>query len=243
MSGVRTRVPYGKLLVVEDEAAVFRCLERIVSRYRPVRHATTFEQAVAELKGRTRFCGFLFDRTLVDRENGGTELLAIAQRDYAGVPAALVTGYVDGPIVNEVAALGATMLSKPLDEQALLPFLQRVIAREHGFAKDFSEKLNAVSRGFRLSPREHEILAWFVAGGTREGYLAFSGMAESTFKTHVKHILAKSSTTSLAETVSIALRRVVVRTQRSEPPTALAAALAAESTRGRKTARSESGEP
>jgi FixJ family two-component response regulator len=217
---VRIRVPYGKLLVVEDEDAVFRCLERIVSRYRPVKHARSYEQAVTELKGRTRFCGFLFDRTLDDREDGGTALLRIAQRDYAGVPAALVTGHVDGPTVNEVASLGATMLSKPLDEQALLPFLQRVIAREHGFAKDFSERLNAVSRVLRFSPREHEVLAWFVAGGTREGYLAFSGMAESTFKTHVKHILAKSSTSSLAEAVSITLRRVVVRPGRSEPPPA-----------------------
>lgn len=233
VSGVRTRVPYGKLLVVEDEDAVFRCLERIVSRYRPVRHATTFEQAVAELKGRTRFCGFLFDQNLGDRPNGGTELLAIVQREHAGVPAALVTGHVDGAIVNEVAGLGAIMLSKPVDEQALLPFLQRVIAREHGFAKDFSERLNAVSRGFRFSPREHEILAWFVAGGARDGYLAFSGMAESTLKTHVKHILAKSSTTSLAETVSIALRRVVVRTQKSEPPPA-AASVASPSPAARK---------
>jgi len=223
VSGVRTRVPYGKLLVVEDEDAVFRCLERIVSRYRPVRHARSFEQALVELKGRTRFCGFLFDRSLGDRDDGGTELLRVVQRDHAGVPAALVTGHVDGRTVNEVASLGATMLSKPVDEQALLPFLQRVIAREHGFARDFSERLNAVSRGFNFSPREHEIVAWVVAGGTREGYLAFSGVAESTFKTHVKHILAKSCTSSLAETVAITLRRVVVRTQRSDPPVAVGA--------------------
>jgi FixJ family two-component response regulator len=225
---MRTGVPYGRLLVVEDEDAVFRCLERIVSRYRPVRHATSLEQALVELKGRTRFCGFLVDRTLGDRTNGGVELLSIVQREHPGVPAALVTGYVDGPIVNEVAALGATMLSKPVDEQALLPFLQRVIAREHGFGRDFSERLAAVSRGFRFSPREHEIVAWFVAGGGKDGFLAFSGMAESTFKTHVKHILAKSSMPSLAETVSITLRRVVGRTtqtQRSEPPVASGAEL------------------
>ncbi len=177
---------------------------------------TTFAQAITELKGRTNFCGFLFDRSLDDRDDGGIALLEIVQRDHGGVPAALVTGYVDGPIVNLVASLGATMLSKPVDEQAMLPFLQRVIAREHGFAKDFSERLDAVSRGFRFSPREHEIVAWFVAGGTRDGFLAFSGMAESTFKTHVKHILAKSSTSSLADTVSITLRRVVVRGDRQE---------------------------
>src|SRR4051812_15520135 len=96
MSGVRTRVPYGKLLIVEDDDAVFRCLERIVSRYRPVRHATSFDEAIAELKGRSRFCGFLFDRALRDRESGGIELIEIVQRDHAGVPAALITGHVDG---------------------------------------------------------------------------------------------------------------------------------------------------
>ena len=216
-SGVRTRIPHAKLLIVESDQGVFHELDRIVSRYRAVRHAPTYARALLELKGRTRFCGFLFARSLVDREESGTALLAIVQREFGGIPAAVVTGQVDGAIVNEVAALGATVLSKPLAEQALLPFLQRVIAREHDFAKDFSERLNAVSRGFRFSPREHDIVAWFVAGGTREEYLTFSGMAESTFKTHVKHILAKSETSSLVETVSIALRRVVVRIHRPEP--------------------------
>ncbi len=220
-SGTRTRVPYGKLLVVEDEDAVFRCLERIVSRYRPVKHATSFAQALAELQGRTRFCGFIFDQTLSDRSDGGTELLATVRRDHPGVPAALLTGHIDPAIVNHVASLGAIILSKPADEHALGPFLQRVIAREHGFGKDFAERLDAVSREFQLSPREHEICAWFIAGGTRDGFLAFSGMADATFKTHVKHILAKSSASSLAEAVSLTLRRIVVRSSKSEPPAAL----------------------
>lgn len=220
-SGTRTRIPYGKLLVVEDEDAVFRCLERIVARYRPVKHAKTFEQAVAEIQGRGRFCGFLFDQNLGDRSEGGTELLALVHREHAGIPAALVTGHIDAAIVNRVAALGAIILSKPVDERALGPFFQRVVARDHGFAKDFAERLDAVSRDFQFSPREHEICAWFVAGGTREGFLAFSGVADTTFKTHVKHILAKSSTSSLAEAVSLTLRRVVVRNSRGETPSAL----------------------
>jgi FixJ family two-component response regulator len=220
-SGVRTRVPYGKLLLVEDDPAVVRVLERIVSRYRPVKHAMSFAQAVTELKGRTRFCGFIFDQTLGDKSDGGTELLMMVHRDHAAVPAALLTGHIDAAIVNRVASLGAVILSKPVEERALAPFLQRVIAREHGFAKDFTERLDTVTRDYRFSPREHEICAWFIAGGTREGFLAFSGMADTTFKTHVKHILAKTSTSSLAEAVSLTLRRVVVRSSRSEPPSAL----------------------
>jgi FixJ family two-component response regulator len=218
---VRTRVPYGKLLVVEDDSAVFRILDRIVSRYRPVKHASSFEQAVSELKGRTRFCGFIFDQSLADRHDGGTELLSIVHRDHATVPAALITGMINPAIVNCVASLGAVILSKPVDKRALAPFLQRVIAREHGFAKDFTERLDAVTRDYRFSPREHEICAWFIAGGTRDGFLAFTGMADATFKTHVKHILAKTSSASLAEAVSLTLRRIVVRGSRSEPPAGL----------------------
>ncbi len=230
-SGVRNRVPYGKLLVVEDEDAVFRCLERIVSRYRPVRRATSLEEGLAQLRGPSTFCGFLFDLSLGGNREGGFELLAIAHRDHGGVPAAVVTGHVNGATVNHVASLGAVILSKPASEDALLPFLQRVIAREHGFAKDFSDRLDAVSREYRFSPREHEIVAWFIAGGSREGYLSFSGMAETTLKTHVKHILAKSATSSMADMVSVTLRRVVVRTQRSEPPPAAIAARASRQSR------------
>ena len=208
-SGGRTRVPYGRLLVVEDDDAVFRSLERIISRHRPVKHVESFERALGEIQGRGKFCGFLFDQRLGDRREGGTELLALARCEHASVPAALVTGYVDAALVNRVAALGAIVLSKPVDESALGPFFQRVVARDHRFAKDFAERLDAVSRDFKFSPREHEICAWFVAGGTREGFLAFSGMADTTFKTHVKHILAKTSATKLAEAVSMMLRRVV----------------------------------
>jgi hypothetical protein len=43
-------------------------------------------------------------------------------------------------------------------------------------------------------------------------------MAESTFETHVKHILAKSWSARLAETVGTRCGAWSCRTQRSEPP-------------------------
>lgn len=209
------RTTYGKLLVVEDEDAVFRVLERIVSRFRPVRHASSLESATGELRDRDQWCGFLFDLSLGPQREAGMQLLETVHSEFPGVPAALVTGHIDGSVVNRVAALGATIISKPLGEHELLPFLQRVMARELGLAKNFSERLNGVSRSYKLSPREHELLAWIVAGGTREGYLAFTGMAETTLKTHVKHVLAKSGTSSLAEAVNAALRAAFLNDQAS----------------------------
>jgi len=134
-----------------------------------------------------------------------------------------VTGFIDTEVVERVTSLGGMVLSKTLGEHDLLPFLQRVISREHGFAKDFGERLDVVSRGYRFSPREHEILAWFVAGGSREGYLAFTGMAETTLKTHVKHMLGKTSCANLSDIVADALRKIVLRHSRSRPPPVLEA--------------------
>ncbi len=220
-SGIRHRVAHGgRLLVVEDSEVTYRCLDRIVSRYRQVRHASTFAGALAEMRARADWCGFLFEYRLPDAPEGGLELLTIAAREFPTVPAAVVAGFLDPILAKRTAALGGTLLTKTLGEQDLLPFLQRVIGREHGFELDFSERLDAVSRGYRFSPREHEILAWFVAGGSREGYLSFTGMAETTLKTHVKHMLAKTSCASMSEIVADALRKVVVRHSKSRPPPA-----------------------
>lgn len=223
-SGLRPKLAYGRILVAEDEPLAFRNLERIVARYRPVRHARTFKEGVAELRGRKDWSGFMFDVMLEGRDLG-LELLDIVSEEHPGVPAMILTAIVDPAIVNRCATHGATVVSKPLGEQELLPFLQRVISREHGFARDFSERIDGVSRHWKMSPREHEILAWFVSGGTREGYLAFTGMAETTLKTHVKHMCAKTQKPNLSDVVSSALRRVVVGKGLCDLPPRVAAAI------------------
>lgn len=214
-SGTRKRVAPGRMLVVEDDDGFYRCLERIVSRYRPLRHARTFEAARAELEARKDWCGFVFDVNLDERARAGLELAEMAAERFPGVPAMVMTGFIDGATVNRATALGAYVLTKPAGEAELMPFLQRVIAREHGFLKDFSDRLDALTRSWRLSPREHEIVAWFVAGRTREEYLDFSGVADSTLKTHVKHIIEKTACESLGDVVASALRLVIVPPDRA----------------------------
>jgi FixJ family two-component response regulator len=206
----KPKAAYGRFLVVEDEEHARRTLVRIVSRYRPVRQAAEYGSAVRELRAHRDWCGLFFDVSLGRRALAGLELLDLATTEFPGVPVAIVTGRIDPVVVNRAAAASATVVSKPLGEGELMPFLQRVVAREHGFTKDFAQNFDAVSRAWKLSPREHEILAWLVAGGTREGYLEFAGMEPNTLKTHVKHMLGKTKMTNLAELVSAALRRVVV---------------------------------
>lgn len=200
----------GSFLVVEDEDTARRTLVRMVSRYRSVRSARDYDAAIAELRSGRAFSGFFFDVGLGDRPLGGFDLVDVARVEFPTVPIALVTGRIDPVVVNRAAASGAVIVSKPLGEHELVPFLQRVVAREHGFRGDFAACFDAVSRAFALSPREHEMLAWLVAGGTRAGYLERSGLMESTFKTHVKHILAKTNAPTIADLVATTLRRIVV---------------------------------
>lgn len=219
MSGVpvvtKKRLSAGRLLVVEDDDVFFRTLERIVSRHRPLRHARTFESAEHELESRNDWCGFIFDVNLGDHPRGGLELLELASQRFPGLPTLVMTGFLEAATVNRATSLGSYVLVKPAGETELMPFLQRVIARELGLAKDFSEKLDALSRAWRLSPREHEILAWFVAGNSREDFVAFTGLAETTLKTHLKHLFEKTGYDSVADVVGVALRALALAPPKS----------------------------
>lgn len=199
------------LLVVEEQADGVGPVERIVARYRLVRVATTTDEATRLLVKHRDWCGFVVDADVA----GGLEILAALRDRYSHVPALLVSKRMNREIVNRAAALGATIVGKPFGEPELAPFLQRVVGGQHGFSDEFVARLAQVSRSWRLSPREHEILAWHLAGGTREEYLKKSGVAESTFKTHVKRMLSKADAENLAQLTHVAFRHLM---QSSLPP-------------------------
>lgn len=200
--------PVGSLLVVEDDDATRRCLGRIVTRYRVVRFASSVEEALALLESRTDWCGILVDLNLGTRANGGFEILERARERFPDVPCALVTGQIEVAVVNRAAMMNTAVFGKPVGEAELGAFLRRVIARDHAFQTSLATRLEALSTEWKLSPREYEIVAWLVAGQTRDAYLLRSGMAETTFRTHMKHIFRKAGASSFAELLSLALRRL-----------------------------------
>lgn len=195
------------ILVVEDDDSVRRVVVRLVRKYRPVRDAGSVEEAISLLGSHRDWCGFVVDVALARHIRGGFDVLEEAMALFPGLPAAVITGSVVREVVNRATAIGAMILAKPFREPELLPFIQQVTAREHGLDESFAKRLDSLSRAWRLTPREHEILAWFVSGGTRESFLSEMRIAETTLKSHVKHMLEKTKADSLGDLVSEALRR------------------------------------
>lgn len=198
----------GNLLIVEDDAAIQRTFARIVTRYCVARFASSTAEAFSQIANRNDWCGFVVDLGLGTDPTAGFEVLEHVRRKFPDIPAVVVTGRIDVAVVNRAATLDAVIIGKPFGEAELSAFLRKVIARSHEFTTTFSARLESLAHGWRLSPREYEIVAWLVAGGTRDGYLTHNGMAATTFRTHMKHILQKAKASSFAELLSIALRRI-----------------------------------
>ena len=198
------------LLVAEDVSGA--SIQRIVSRYKHIRVASSRPEALALLDAHRDWCGFVIDVNLADTEiprAAGIEVLGVVRDRFPQVPAILVSETMTREVVNRAAMLGSSIIGKPFGESELSPFLQRVVAGQHGLTDEFSERLGQVSRSWKLSPREHEILVWHLVGGSRLTYLKRSGVAESTFKTHVKRMLTKSGASSLAEMTQLAFRNLM----------------------------------
>lgn len=194
------------VLIVDDDELARKTVGRLVQRLRPTLFCASVEEARAELESRTSWCGFLFDVMIGQDARGGLALLELASSKFPAVPIGIMTGAIERDVVNRSATKGAFVLAKPFGMQELLPFFQRVVAREHEFRPQVSSRLDAVAREWSLSPRQHEILAWLVSGRTRTAYLAKTGIADTTMKTHVQSMLQKSGTKNLPALVSKAFR-------------------------------------
>lgn len=199
----------GSVLVADPDPTSKTRVGQMVSRYRRVRFAGSRGEAHALFEAHADWCGFVVDVALRDRDGDGLDLLAVARERWPATPAVVVSEHLDRDLVNRAAVLGTSVLGTPFGEVELRPFLQRVIAHEHSFADAFAERLALATRTWKLSLREHEILAWHLAGGTRDDYLVTSGLSEGTFKTYVKRMLKKVGALSLADMTQLAFRRVL----------------------------------
>ncbi|MDB4943310.1 MAG: hypothetical protein JWP97_2844 [Labilithrix sp.] len=199
----------GTVLVADSEAVSRQQVGQLVARYRRVRFAHTAAQALALAETPADWCGFVVDAHLEGSRDVGLTLLAQVRERCPAAPLVVISDLVDRELVNRAAVLGAPILVKPFGDAELRPFLERVIAHEHSFAASFAERLALATRAWKLSLREHEILAWHLAGGTREDYLATSGLSEGTLKTYVKRMLKKVGAQNLAEMTQVTFRRVL----------------------------------
>lgn len=192
--------------MVEDDEAAQRLLARFLRHHRPVRSASSVEEAVAQIGGHDDWSGFLIDVALGPLPRGGLEVLAAARRVFPSVPVALVTATNARDVINRAAALSATFLCKPFGHEELGVFLERVSAADAGLDERLEGRLHALASKWGLAPRESDILAWLLAGRTREAYMAKTGTSAMAWRSHVARLLSKAGVARTADLIASVLR-------------------------------------
>ncbi|AKV03128.1 hypothetical protein AKJ09_09791 [Labilithrix luteola] len=171
-----------------------------------MRCAATAEAAISEMGAHDDWSGFLIDVGLGQWNRAGLDVLAAARRVFPSVPAALVTASNERDIINRAASLSASFLCKPFGPTEIAAFLERVTAAEAGIDERLEGRLSALARRWDLAPKETEILAWLIAGRTRENYLVRSGSTALTWRVHVGRLLKKAGTARTSDLVTAVLR-------------------------------------
>ncbi|MBX3190740.1 MAG: DNA-binding response regulator [Labilithrix sp.] len=197
----------GPVLVVDDDEGMRRMLSRFVKQQlRPVRIASTADEAIAQIGAHDDWAGFLIDVSLGAAYHGGLEVLAAARRVFPSVPAAIVSASNSRDVINRAAALSATFLCKPFGPEELNVFLERVSAADAGLGERIEGRLHVLAQKWNLTPRETDILGWLVAGRTKEAYLTRSGITALSYRALVGRLLAKADATRTSDLVANVLR-------------------------------------
>jgi FixJ family two-component response regulator len=102
------------------------------------------------------------------------------------------------------------LLTKPVDEEALLRAIQRALAKDLRDLEEEARVKELRERVGMLTPRETEVFALVVTGMLNKQIASKLGVGEKTVKTHRARVMQKMRARSLAELVLLADRAGVI---------------------------------
>ena len=173
---------------------------------REVQHVRSYAEAIAAIARPFQYCGLLLDIELskVPGAKTGFDVLAIARRREPRIPAAMLTGYVDAPLVRRAAELEALYLPKPATLQTLRRFLREALAYDGASTVDVVVEEVLSRYGIRVSTVGAEIVRLRAGGLSSAQAQAKCGIKPTTYKSHVRRLLELSGherITSLVEEI------------------------------------------
>jgi DNA-binding NarL/FixJ family response regulator len=193
-------------LIVDADELFARTFE---TRCRPMARseiATSYAEGLAKVASRPSWRGFVVDAHL--RDGSGIELITIALHSHRRTFGAVISSKDDAAVVTAASRLGVMCLQKPVDAAAFRAFSNRL--KHHRRSKDWLEiELETLTNHAGLSRREAEILRWVTRGGERDTFIRMSKIGETTFKTHVRHVLDKCGALKLDTLAADLLRRAL----------------------------------
>jgi two-component system, NarL family, response regulator DevR len=189
------------ILVVEDDPPVAAALSRTLARHGEVHLAANLEEAFRRLEEISTIACAVVDWGLPDG-SGGELLTRLHER---GIPSMVVTGMLEHDVVNAAQTLGAEIAIKPVSEDNLDAFLERVLTR----ARALDTALDGYVVECGLTPRHRQILERASGGISRRDLAVDLGVAEATLKAHVRTMRKRTQADSLAAMVQDVLVRAL----------------------------------
>jgi DNA-binding NtrC family response regulator len=117
-----------RVLVVDDEASVLITYRLILEQQGyDVVACRTWREAIAAIE-RQDFDAVLCDYSLEERHTG-CEVIRAARKRNCGVPAALLTGYLDKETLEEAASNNTRVMFKPIEIEEFLNTTSRMLRR------------------------------------------------------------------------------------------------------------------
>lgn len=176
---------------MEDEPLVASALVSFLRPHGDCRVADSVMEALGFV-GKARWTGLVVDLHLPDGD--GLDVVERARGIDHRLPVLVLSGSLTSSAINRAAVLGARILAKPCGTRELETFLAEV--QDDG--DPVGSALAVARKRCHLTPRELDILESFMRREDRAQFLARTRMAESTYKTHVRNLLAKADYESLA---------------------------------------------
>ena len=170
-----------RVLVVDDHPVVCRTWKRLLKGRVAVDVAHSVEDAKNALKD-GKYGGVLLDFSLPD--GTAMDIMPTVRKKSGPVPILVVTGEEpDETLVNGVQAAGATFARKPLRQENLKAFLQRVVIGGKG-RRALAKKLKM----FDLTDRQREVLELCLRMERKEA-ARYLGVSDHSVKTTLARAL------------------------------------------------------
>jgi len=134
----------------------------------------------------------------------GLDLQAeLASLNYA-IPVIFITGHGDIPMSVQAMKKGAVdFLSKPFNDDQLLDAVKAAILKDEQIRSGLDEQKSIMKRLESLTPREHEILTYLIAGMLYKQIASELKISERTVKAHRKQVFEKVGVASIADLVRL----------------------------------------
>lgn len=189
-----------KLLIVEDDPALGRSLQRGTRAYFDVVMTTSVDAAFEVIDAKTPIAAAVVDIGLPDG-TGFDVVETLRQRDR-NLPVLILTGSNDPTTINRAHALRVEFVCKPFFSENLAQFVQRTLSgSQYGDRERLAVVVSEVTSEYKLSLREGQILAFAAEGIPRSRLADVMGISENTVKSQIRSLLEKLEKQALADVV------------------------------------------